>query len=211
MAPIRTHTADNVDIVTFGGAVRHRWNPRNPDQSLSMTIHLDPKFNAHLPHFKNPANPAYHWHYHQREDFRIEKGSVIFHVDGKDVVKTKADGLITIHPGTYHSFRADPDSPEEVVLHVTTPRDDHGVTERFFRNVYSYNEDCIEQKVSPNICQIFLFVYSTDTYLAFPGPKFIGQPLSRYLTWFLGVVVGKNILGFKESYDEYYNPAVAQN
>ena len=93
---------------------------------------------------------------------------------------------------------------------VTAQKDDHGVNEQFFRNYYSYTEDCIEQKMAPNICQIFLFLYSTDTYPVLPGPKFIAQPLSRYLTWFLGVVVGKHILGFKESYDEYYNPAIAQ-
>jgi len=210
MAPIRTRTADNVDIVTHGGAVRHHWHPRNPDQTVAMTVYLDPKFNSHIPWQKNPANPPLHWHYRQREDFRIESGCVIFNVEGKDIVKTKADGLISVHPGTYHTFRADPDSKENVAMLITATKEDSGLTEQFFRNTFSYTEDCIEQKVAPNVCQLFLFLYSTDTYPVLPGPKFIAQPVSRYLTWFLGVVVGKHLLGLKESYEEYYNPTVAQ-
>jgi quercetin dioxygenase-like cupin family protein len=211
MAPRRTHTANNTEIVTFGGAIRHRLHPRDANQAVSMSTRIDPKFNSHLSQFKNPANAPYHWHYHQREDFLIESGSIIFHLDGKDVVKTKADGLISIHPGTYHTFRADPASSEEIFVRVTAPRDDPGLNEQFIRNIYSYMEDCTEQKIKPNICQLFLFLYSTDTYPALPGPKFIAQPLSRYLTWFLGVVVGKHILGFKESYEEYFNPASTKN
>jgi len=197
-------------MITHGGAVRHQWHTRASDQSVSMSIHLDSGYNAHLPPHKNPVNPPYHWHYHQREDFIIERGSVIFTIDGKDVVKSKSDGVFTIHPGTYHTFRADPTSTEDVTLRVTASADDNGMTERFFRNIYSYHEDCSEQKVAPNICQIYLFLYSTDTYPVLPGPKFIGQPLSRYLTWFLAVVVGKHILGFRESYNEYYNPTIMQ-
>jgi len=206
MAPVRSHTAENKEVVTYGGAVGHSWHKREPNQSVSMTIRLDPKYNAHLPPVKNPANPPYHWHLKQREDFRIQQGSVIFTVDGKDITKTKADGLLSLQPKTYHTFRADPNSPEEIIMLVTAQPEDGGITERFFRNIYGYNEDCIEQKLSPNICQIFLFLDSSDTYPVLPGPKFIAQPLSRFLTYFLGTVIGKHILGLKESYDEYYKP-----
>jgi len=36
-------------------------------------------------------------------------------------------------------------------------------------------------------------------------PKIIGGPLSAALTWFLGVFIGKWMLGYKGSYEEYYH------
>ena len=36
-------------------------------------------------------------------------------------------------------------------------------------------------------------------------PNWIGIPISYALTWVLGVFVGKWMLGYKPSYDEYYH------
>lgn len=36
-------------------------------------------------------------------------------------------------------------------------------------------------------------------------PHWIGNPLSTFLTWFLGVFIGQWMLGYKGSYDEYYH------
>jgi hypothetical protein len=36
-------------------------------------------------------------------------------------------------------------------------------------------------------------------------PKIIGIPIAYGLTWVLGVFVGKWILGYKASYEEYYH------
>jgi hypothetical protein len=36
-------------------------------------------------------------------------------------------------------------------------------------------------------------------------PKRIGIPIAYGLTWFLGVFVGKWMLGYKVSYEEYYH------
>jgi hypothetical protein len=36
-------------------------------------------------------------------------------------------------------------------------------------------------------------------------PKIIGIPLAYALTWFLGVFVGKWMLGYEVSYEEYYH------
>jgi len=207
MAFTRSHTANDKEIVIYGGAARHYWKKPVAGDSLAMVIHLEPKYNAHLPPHKNPVNPPYHWHYRQREDFKIEQGSVIFTLEGKDIVKTKEDGIITIHPGTYHTFRADPASKEDVILLVTATADDNGLTEQFFRNLYSYQEDCERHKQALSVCQMFLFLYSTDTYPVLPGPKFIARPLSRFITYFIGSVIGKTVFGMKESYVEYYNPA----
>jgi hypothetical protein len=36
-------------------------------------------------------------------------------------------------------------------------------------------------------------------------PKTIGIPIAYGLTWFLGVFVGKWMLGYKAGYEEYYH------
>ena len=36
-------------------------------------------------------------------------------------------------------------------------------------------------------------------------PKAVGIPIAYALTWVLGVFVGKWILGYKASYEEYYH------
>jgi len=203
----RSHTAKDEEISLFGGALIHHWRKPAPGDSLAMVVHLEPKFNAHLPPRKNPANPPYHFHYKQREDFKVEQGSVIFTIEGKDVVKTKEDGIIIIHPGMYHTFRVDPNSKEDALLLITAEADDNGLTERFFRNLFGYLKDCELRKQAPNVFQMFLFFHSAGMSVVLPGPKFIAQPLSRFVTYLIGPVIGKAVFGFKENYEEYYNPA----
>lgn len=88
----------------------------------------------------------------------------------------------------------------------SSPEDD-GVSERFFRNLYSYLEDCGNQGVEPSPPQLLLFLHSAEVSLAFSwGPDW----LMRGVSWGLGLVVGKwvgqYVLGYKESYPEYYDP-----
>jgi hypothetical protein len=47
----------------------------------------------------------------------------------------------------------------------------------------------------------------TDTVIAaaLGLPKWIGNPFSSFLTWFLGVFIGQWLLGYKGSYDEYFH------
>jgi len=41
--------------------------------------------------------------------------------------------------------------------------------------------------------------------VALSVPKIIGIPISYGLTWVMGVFVGKWMLGYKASYEEYYH------
>lgn len=88
----------------------------------------------------------------------------------------------------------------------SSPEDD-GVSERFFRNLYSYLEDCGNQDVRPSPPQLLLFLHSAEVSLAFSwGPDW----LMRSVSWGLGLVVGRwigqHVLGYRESYSEYYDP-----
>jgi len=61
-----------------------------------------------------------------------------------------------------------------------------------------------------SIPQLALFAWEADMTMCEPMvvlgvPKFIGGPVSFALTWFLGVFVGKWLLGYQGSYDEYYH------
>ena len=80
------------------------------------------------------------------------------------------------------------------------------MSEKFFRNLYSYLEDCGNQKVEPSLPQLLLFLDSAEVSLAFSwGPDWAMQ----WASWGLGVVVGRwlgqYVLGYRASYPEYYD------
>lgn len=86
----------------------------------------------------------------------------------------------------------------------TSSPEAEGVNERFFRNLYSYLDDCYVQGASPSLFQLLVFLDSAETSLAFPGPGWLVRPAS----WLLGVVLGRwiggFILGYRASYEEYW-------
>jgi hypothetical protein len=41
--------------------------------------------------------------------------------------------------------------------------------------------------------------------VAFHVPRVIGVPISCALTWFLGLFLGKWMMGYQGSYEEYYH------
>jgi hypothetical protein len=46
--------------------------------------------------------------------------------------------------------------------------------------------------------------------LGLPGPRFISKPLGIVLNFIGGVVIGKWLFGYRDSYSEYYKPKSAQ-
>lgn len=89
-------------------------------------------------------------------------------------------------------------------IHISaTPS--RGIDEKFFRNLYSYLDDCQTQDIEPSVPQLLLFLDSAEVSLAFPGPG----PVMRLLSWGLGVVVGRwiagYVMGLKSTYEEYFD------
>lgn len=70
----------------------------------------------------------------------------------------------------------------------------------------SYLDDCNRTGTPVNPVQVTLFTYSTQHYIALPGPRFIMMPLSKLLSFIIAIVIGKCLLGLSHSYPEYYNP-----
>jgi hypothetical protein len=83
-----------------------------------------------------------------------------------------------------------------------------GGDEVFFRNIYSYLDDCGKQNIPPSLPQLLLFLDYAQISLAFPGPAL----LMRWLSWGMGIVIGRwwgQYVGLKVSYPEYYDEKMA--
>ena len=79
-----------------------------------------------------------------------------------------------------------------------------GVNEEFFRNIYCYLDDCERYGAKPSMVQMLMFLDGAEVSLAFPGPRWLVNPLS----WAFGVVGGRWlgwVLGYKVSYEEYWS------
>ena len=58
------------------------------------------------------------------------------------------------------------------------------------------------------MCQVMLFLWMFDCYVALPGGEswmWVMKPISELMVWVLGVVFGKWVMGFQESYPEYWD------
>lgn len=76
---------------------------------------------------------------------------------------------IEIHPGEYHTFaNASTVDPLQVLISLNVEEGKDKADEEFFRNIYSYLDDCEKHKKGPSPFQMLLFLTSADTYLALP-------------------------------------------
>lgn len=74
-----------------------------------------------------------------------------------------------------------------------------GIDQQFFRNLYSYQSDCIAQGLEPSKLQYLVFFNDSNTLLADP-PIIVARALN-----FIGSWIGY-LLGYRASYPEYYRP-----
>lgn len=147
----------------------------------------------------------------QDEYFHVKRGQFIFTLEGKEITYSSTDPQpIHIPARARHIFRANPTCKEECEIVITaSPPEQSGISERFFKNLYSYLDDCEKHKVAPSLVQLLLFIHSAEVGLALPGPAL----LSQWVSWGLGVVVGRFggwLLGYKSSYPEYYDAKMAK-
>ena len=164
--------------------------------SYGMRIHHKPGDSV--------ANPPYHFHRYQTETFHVEKGTFRATVEGATTDISPGND-ITITPGLYHKYVNGSDT-ESLIVGVRLEPEERERDEAFFRNLYCYLDDCRREGMAPNLAQLCLFLHFFDCPLALPGPKMVGKPLSVMVTMVVGVFVGKWLLGFSESYEEYCKP-----
>lgn len=167
--------------------------------------------------------PPYHWHIHQSETFHIRKGTMRATVEGSEVLVGEGKS-ITIPAQAYHTLR-NASEKEELLYELVYDPASWEMTEKFFSetsrrscpaageatdpsegNLQSYLEDCRKHGVKPNIVQEIMILHAAEVVPALPGPKFIAKPAALLLNYVLAVLVGQWLLGWSDSYPEYYHP-----
>lgn len=104
------------------------------------------------------------------------------------------EGPCTIEISTYTSPKSPSNEPEAF-----------GANSKFFRNIYSYLDDCYTQNVSPSLPQLLLMLDSAEISMAFPGPSWLAHPVSYAFGVAIGRWFGGYVLGYKASYPEYWD------
>ncbi|KAL1863615.1 hypothetical protein Plec18170_000453 [Paecilomyces lecythidis] len=154
--------------------------------------------------------PPFHYHIHQTEHSRIVQGSCHLYRDTADKPwKTlsgedpNASKTAAVPPKLYHTIN-NASATEPLVVDVNlTPEDVEG-EERFFRNFFGYLDDCRKAGQAPSVFQLMVFLRSSDTPLGLPMPtKLLSVVASRAFLSVMGWV-GYWILGYEETYPEYY-------
>jgi len=217
MSFVRTNTAASSELVSCDGARSTKWITPRSGNSV-MEIQTYPDSSKITKSQRDQLAPPKHLHWYQEEHFTVTQGTFIFTLNGKDIKISATDPnpRTSIAPGDPHTFVPDPSFKGPCVIEISaemSPRASSetsaGIDERFFRNLYSYLEDCSRQNTSPSLPQLLLFLDSAEVSLAWDvGPTWLMQ----YMSYALGVVVGRwiggDLLGYEASYPEYYNPAL---
>ncbi|PNS18906.1 hypothetical protein CAC42_5445 [Sphaceloma murrayae] len=217
----RTPSAHKDELSQWNGARSTRWvTPPDGKSVLEIQTTHTPHVFKDVPDEKNVLIPPYHWHWYQEEQFYVREGRYLFTLESRTFsVDSSSPQPIAIPPGARHTFRADPTSPSPCTIEISTLDSPHqssssssssattlGASERFFRNIYSYLEDCTTQNIAPSLPQLLLMLHDAEISLAFPGPA----GLARWASWLFGFVGGKVVgewcLGYRSSYPEYYDP-----
>lgn len=112
----------------------------------------------------------------------------------------------TLGPNRYHRFE-NASGTEDLKIDIQLDPEDYENERRFFGNFFGYLDDCKRSKVAPSVFQLFVFLQSADTPLAVPMPFKALEGVGIWISWVLMIVVagwGKYGLGYRESYEEYY-------
>lgn len=203
-APPRTNNASNNPIIYEGGLSSVTFHA--PDSQFIMTHRLPPngsKIGVSI------IQPPFHYHIYQSEKFNLRSGSGNFYcgVDPKPFITLSdtpdAPRIAFIPAGRYHRFE-NASQTEDLVVDIHLTPESYEDEQRFFRNFFGYLDDCKKSKKSPSLFQLLVFLHSADTPLALPLPwEWLGRIASR--VFIFGVAGwGKFILGYEDSYAEYY-------
>ncbi|KAH7320679.1 hypothetical protein B0I35DRAFT_427592 [Stachybotrys elegans] len=201
--PPRTKTADETTTVFENG--RSSVQFAAPGSEYIMTQRIPPTTKEHG---ASLLQPPFHYHLYQDEHFRVQSGRASFFTGlGPDpAVVLSPDGVTTtsVKAGTYHRFE-NASATEDLVLDIKLTPETYEQEQRFFRNFFSYLDDCTKTKTPPSIFQLLVFLHGADTPLVIPLPvEWLGRMLSRILLSG-GAAWGRYVLGYQPSYEEYYD------
>jgi hypothetical protein len=72
-------------------------------------------------------------------------------------------------------------------------------------NLQTYRDDCRKASIPRSLPQVLLFMRRGGVVMALSGPPWLARAFGDLLNLFGGVVLGRWILGYSESYSEYYS------
>lgn len=72
-------------------------------------------------------------------------------------------------------------------------------------NVWGYRNDLKQAGMQRSLFQALLFMHRGGVVLALPGPELLSQVIGLLLNYIGGVFIGKGLLGYKDTYPEYYH------
>jgi mannose-6-phosphate isomerase-like protein (cupin superfamily) len=197
----RTNTASmNPIFYEDGRTSQHFFNP----QAKYMVRDTIPATTPQ--HGRSFFNPPMHFHMYQTEEFQVVSGLARFFLEGKTYLRNAGE-VQFIPKGAYHCFENASESAEDLVVDFRLDQQNWEMEERFFRNFFGYLDDCRKAKQSPSPFQMFRFLYGVNGPLAVPvpGPAWVGRLVSWVFMIVMGLLIGEWLLGYRGSYEEYYD------
>ncbi len=205
----RTETAHQNPLISREGVMVSQFlTPEQTNEAFLMrqTFKMD-KLKEFMKKYPNESfAPPYHFHWDQSETFVIEKGSIKVKIDDKEKTYYAKDSPLLIETGAYHTFDIGLDTDEDLVVKVNSQPEDGATDERFFRNMFSYLDDCLKAGMNPSLFQLLLFIHDAEASIAIGSvPNSIGKFIGKWVLGYIGgKVIGEKLLGYKSSYEEYY-------
>ncbi|KAF2095762.1 hypothetical protein NA57DRAFT_59739 [Rhizodiscina lignyota] len=177
--------------------VINRWPPAASDAEVAS---------EKVPNKANCAlAPPLHWHILQKETFHVLEGKAEFTLDGRELTATAGD-VVTIPARAFHTFR-NASEEEGLVIEFSLAPSTRERDEAFFRNVQGYRDDCRKAGMQRRLPQVLLFNWRANVVLALPGPKLLAKVMGLLMNFVGGLLIGKWILGYSDTYPEYYHKA----
>lgn len=162
-------------------------------------------------HGRSFFNPPLHFHMYQTELFEVDSGVGRWYLDGETILARKGE-KIHIPMSAFHRFENASETGEDLVVSFRLDKQDFIAEERFFRNFFGYVDDCFKAGHSPSFLQLCLFLYTIDAPVVLPGLGEKSTWFGRQVSWaamvLFGPIVGQGLLGYKQSYPEYYQERV---
>ncbi|KAJ4390089.1 hypothetical protein N0V93_007562 [Gnomoniopsis smithogilvyi] len=202
----------NVITLDGGRSVAH-FNPSGGQKYL-VTNRLPPALSPAeaqrqgLPHpgANTSLAPPLHRHFWQDESFHIISGTAKFTVGGsRREVRLASGGEVVVIPKreahTFCNASEEADLVIEFALRPANKRTD----EAYFRNIWGYRNDLKQAGMQRSIFQSLLFMHRGGVVLALPGPEILSKVAGLLLNYIGGVLIGRFLLGFQDTYSDYYH------
>ncbi|CAN8102007.1 unnamed protein product [Discula destructiva] len=151
--------------------------------------------------------PPLHRHLKQEETFHVISGTAKFTVGGQRTGHERlahAGDVVVIPKREVHAFCNASEEVELVIEFVLDPSS-RRTDECYFRNVWGYRNDLKQAGMDRSVFQALLFMHRGGVLMALPGPETVSLVMGLLLNYIGGVLIGKIILGYRDSYPEYYH------